>query len=622
MPAIKETLVLEDRFSSSLTSYIKMMENGQQTTEQTKAAMRQVNQEARLLASAYKNTAAQSKAEEAQTKAQIAAKRLETQEMRAQREAQRLMNAEMKQGTTAANNLVSSIKGVVGAFIGLQGIKAVVNLSDSIASVTSRLDLMNDGLQTTAELNNMIFQSAQRSRGAYLETANLVTQLGMMAGDAFSSSQEIVAFAELLNKQLVISGANGASASAAIFQLQQALASGVLRGEELNSVLEQAPVIAQTIADYLGVSIGELRELGSQGAITADVVKNAMFAAADETNAKFAEMPMTWSQVFTTFKNTAIQTFEPILNVVGKLAQVTAENLDVIGPAFYGAAAAAIFFATATTIANGSLATFAATLMATPLGWIALLLGIVVMATIQWIQSLGGVEIAWLTVKNSALTMLETIQLGIMTFVTNAANGFGNLKVQVLMNFQEMVNGAIDGSNKLVSFANQILGTSFGMMDHISIGTEAALENTAAQAARNADLSKLKAGILANRLSRSVEIASKKAETASGTGDAYNYNGQSELTQIASDIGDIKGSTSKIAKDVDMSNEDIKSLVDVATRQYINKINLTSQTPIINVNGQNSGDTQADRKALADKLRDIILEQAASSSYRPTSMPT
>jgi len=241
---------------------------------------------------------------------------------------------------TSTSRLMSTVKNLAGAYLGFQGAKKMIELSDTVSSVTARLNNMNDGLQTTAELNNMIFASAQRSRGSYLETANLVTQLGSMAKDAFSSSQEIVAFAELLNKQLVISGASGSSASAAIFQLQQALASGVLRGEELNSVLEQAPVIAQTIADYLGVSIGELRELGSQGAITADVVKNAMFSAADETNAKFAEMPMTWSQVFTIFGNYAIQALQPLLTALSWLAN----NIEIIGPLVLGAAGAFAVF--------------------------------------------------------------------------------------------------------------------------------------------------------------------------------------------------------------------------------------------------------------------------------------
>lgn len=524
------------------------------------------------------------------------------------------------QTSSAASALTGTIRNLAGAYLGLQGIKGIAAMSDNITSATARLNMMNDGLQTTEQLNNMIFESAKRSRGEYQNTADMVSKLGILAGEAFNSSAEIVNFAEQINKQMVLSGTSTAGAQAAMLQLTQAMSSGVLRGEELNSILEQTPLIAQNIAKYMGVTTGEMRNLAGEGRITADVVKNAMFAAADETNAKFAQMPYTWSQVFTQFKNTAIQTFEPVLKVVGKMAQVTAENLDIIAPAFYGAAAAAIFFATATTIANGSLAAFATTLMATPLGWIALLIGIVAAATIQWIQQLGGVGIAWLTIKDSALTVLETMQIGIATFVTNAANGFGNLKAHVLMNFQEMVNGAIDGLNKLASTANAILGTSFGMLDHITIGTEAAIENKAAQATRNSELSTLKANVMANRLSRAVEISQRKAENAAG--GSYNGGYAATIDGIAGDVGDIKGSAASISKAVDMSKEDVKSLVDVATRQYVNKINFNSQTPIINVSGANTGNTEADRKALADTIKDIIIEQAASSSYRPTAMPT
>lgn len=620
MAVIREELELKDAFSSSLKTYIDMMNKGNVATAQVNAAMKRAEQNARLMSSSYRAAAQSARAEAAQSNAVAAAKRAETQSIRAAREAQRLLNEEKKTGISAASALTGTIRNLAGAYLGLQGIKGIAAMSDNITSATARLNMMNDGLQTTEQLNNMIFESAKRSRGEYQNTADMVSKLGILAGEAFNSSAEIVNFAEQINKQMVLSGTSTAGAQAAMLQLTQAMSSGVLRGEELNSILEQTPLIAQNIAKYMGVTTGEMRNLASEGRITADVVKNAMFAAADETNAKFAQMPYTWSQVFTQFKNTAIQTFEPVLKVVGKMAQVTAENLDIIAPAFYGAAAAAIFFATATTIANGSLAAFATTLMATPLGWIALLIGIVVAATIQWIQQLGGVGIAWLTIKDSALTVLETMQIGIATFVTNAANGFGNLKAHVLMNFQEMVNGAIDGLNKLASTANAILGTSFGMLDHITIGTEAAIENKAAQATRNSELSTLKANVMANRLSRAVEISQRKAENAAG--GSYNGGYAATIDGIAGDVGDIKGSAASISKAVDMSKEDIKSLVDVATRQYVNKINFNSQTPIINVSGANTGNTEADRKALADTIKDIIIEQAASSSYRPTAMPT
>lgn len=618
MAEIRETLTLENKFSATLSTYIKMMSDSEVSTKQVNAAAKQVAQQARVLSSAYKAT-------EAQIRAEAAAKKLAAQETEAARKAQEKLNREMVQGKNEANSLAGAIKGIVGAYMGIQGVKALLNISDEITSTRARLDMMNDGLQTTVELNDMIFQSAQRSRGAYQDTADMVAKLGTLAGDAFNNSAEIVAFAEQINKQMTISGTSTVGRQAAMLQLTQAMSAGVLRGEELNSILEQTPLIAQTIAEYLGVSTGEMRNLASEGAITAEIVKNAMFLAADETNAKFEQMPYTWSQVFTSFKNTTLQTFEPILNGVGALATKAAENLDIIAPAFYGAAAASLFFAVATTIANGSLAAFAATLFATPLGWIALLIGIVVGAIYQWIQSVGGLSIAWLILKDNVLTFVGEGYIAIVTFTTNVQNAFGTMKVIVLNDFQLMVNGAISGINKLSSFANKILGTSFGMIDHITIGTEAAIENAAAQSARNAELARLKMEIRNAQSQRAREIAQKQSEaTAAAADGGFDYSslasGQA-LNGIASDVGNIKNSTSSIAKSVDMSKEDIKSLVDVATRQYVNKINLTSQTPIINVSGANTGNTEADRKALADTLKDIILEQAAASSYRSTALP-
>ena len=206
---------------------------------------------------------------------------------RASRAARGGANSNRLYGNSAANaarqtsGLVSTLRNLAGAFISIQGVKSLVSLSDEMASIRARLNMMNDGLQTTEELNQMIYESAQRSRGAYQETANFVAQLGNLAGSAFSSTSEIVAFAEQINKQITLSGASASAASAAILQLTQGLSSGALRGEELNSVLEQTPMIAQSIADYLGVSTGEMRELASEGALTASVVKNAIFAAAD-----------------------------------------------------------------------------------------------------------------------------------------------------------------------------------------------------------------------------------------------------------------------------------------------------------------------------------------------------
>jgi len=229
-------------------------------------------------------------------------------------------NQEINEGAANADNLMNAIKGAVAAYATVQTVGKVLDLSDTLTSTTARLNLMNDGLQTTQDLQNMIYLSAERARGSYQATADAVSKLGLMAGDAFGSSEEIVAFMEQVNKQFTIAGTEAAGIDAAMLQLTQAMGSGVLRGEEYNSILEQAPNIIQAIADYMEVPKGQLKDMAADGAITADIVKAAMFAAADETNEKFASMPKTFSQIWTSFQNTALMAFQPVLNRLNEIA--------------------------------------------------------------------------------------------------------------------------------------------------------------------------------------------------------------------------------------------------------------------------------------------------------------
>lgn len=229
-------------------------------------------------------------------------------------------NRAIDEGTQGASDLMNMIKGAVAAYASVQTIGKVMDLSDQLTSTTARLNLMNDGLQTTQDLQNMIYLSAERSRGAYQATADAVSKLGLMAGDAFSSSEEIIAFTEQLNKQFTIAGTETAGIEAAMLQLTQAMGSGVLRGEEYNSILEQAPNIIQAIADYMEVPKGQLKDMAAEGQITAEIVKNAMFAAADETNAKFESMPKTFNQIWTSFQNNALMAFQPVLQRLNDIA--------------------------------------------------------------------------------------------------------------------------------------------------------------------------------------------------------------------------------------------------------------------------------------------------------------
>lgn len=233
---------------------------------------------------------------------------------------QKKINSISKASSLPGGNLLSGLGGKIaaigGAYAAIEAGKKVLDISDEMASTSARIKNVNDGLQSNEELNKMIFQSAKSSRGEYQATADLVTRLGSNAKAAFSGTSEIVSFAEQINKRFVIAGASTEEAKNATLQLSQALASGTLRGDELNSVLEQAPNIARSIETYMGASEGSIKELASQGLITSEVVKNAILSTANETNATFEKMPMTFSQMLTNIKNTALEGSQSLLGII------------------------------------------------------------------------------------------------------------------------------------------------------------------------------------------------------------------------------------------------------------------------------------------------------------------
>lgn len=226
--------------------------------------------------------------------------------------AQNEFNNSLQNSALGADKLLGKLKKVATAYIGVQTVKAGINLSDTMTQNTARLNLMNDGKQSTPELQNIIFQSAQNSRGNYLDTTDSIAKMGLMAPDAFNSNKEIVGFMELINKQFKIAGTSAGGIDAAMLQLTQAMGAGVLRGEELNSILEQAPIIVRNIAKYMNVPVGQIKDIASKGKITATIVKNAMFAAVDDINGQFESIPMTFTDIATKFKNDAVKNFEPV----------------------------------------------------------------------------------------------------------------------------------------------------------------------------------------------------------------------------------------------------------------------------------------------------------------------
>lgn len=680
MAQIRETLTLEDRFSATFTRFLQLGEkaagasqraaNASQNYQTVLNRMDQqlitlnaqfasaTQEQNAMLAAGQRNSSAFAALDARMERLGGTIRDLTRQYDLVEKEADQAaaaakrFDSQNRQVNASASSLTGTLGRLAGTFLGMQSVKWLVNTSDQITQTTARLKLMTGSAEAAAEANDQIYAAAMRSRGAYADMADTVAKLGTLAGGAFDNDVgQIVAFAEQLQKQMALSGTSTQGAQAAMLQLTQGLASGVLRGEELNSILEQTPMIAQTIAEYMGVTTGEMRELASEGAVTADVVKNAMLDAAEETNAAFEQMPMTWSQVWTQFQNIALRALNPILTGINWLAN----NMDDLVPIIAGVAGAMLFLAAATGIADGGakklIATFATLAKHPVLLIISIGIGLVVAKIAEWVQSVGGLKVAWLIAMDAIKTWWENTTLSIQTGAYNVANWLdemslrfsvvsnniqtfiGAMKVGVLAHLQNMVNGAIDLLNWFIEQVNKIPGVAIETIDHVTFAASAAAEEKAAAAARNADIAAKQQEILenrirrenelqqmrinntANQIARNQEITAARADAASGEAFPWNVPDYDEWAQ---DTNSIAGDVSSINKSVNMADEDLKNLVDMAERQYVNQINLTAQTPVVTINGANTGNTEEDRRKLGDTIRDIILEQAAAGSYRST----
>ncbi len=674
MAKIQETLVLQDQFSSSFGAYIQAAQRASSSTTTAQTAARNyqsvlnsvsrqlisanakfesyVAQQEEMVAAGQQNTEVFKKLDTQTEKLGATIRGLEaqqqtlTQSMKAAESAASVAAAAKDEAAAATkrlqeqenmaqsvtNSLTSSVLRLVASYVSIQGLKKAVDLSDSLVSMRARLDRMNDGLQTTQELETMIYQSAQRSRGSFTDTMGLVSQLGTMAGDAFSSSKEIVQFAEQLNKQLALSGASGSSAQAAILQLEQGLASGVLRGDELNSVMEQAPALAKSIADYMQVSVGQLRELGSQGQITADIVKNALFAAAEDTNAEFEKTPMTWAQVWTVASNTAVRALDPLLTAINWVAN----NLDVaiplvisLGAAFGVLLIAANWtniLATATKTAASTQAFYNAVMAANPIALTAAAVLVLVAALyggVAAFNKLTGSSISATGLITGAFTTmgafilngtLVPLQNGFAAFVNFLANVFNNPLAAIKIAFYDM---AITEMQYLQNIAQGLEGL-LNKIPGVTVDLTSGVNATVTKLQRDRKYEKWASGYTEVvkpwknfDLGKSYKAGYNWGANLGKSGLMGTGTGELEIPQAA-DVKDLLGNidknTGKIAKTVDLSDEQIKMLVDVAERRYVNNVNLTSQTPMITVQGQNTGDTEKDARNLADTLRDVLVD--------------
>lgn len=531
--------------------------------------------------------------------------------------AQNQFNKSIERGGSAASGLEQMIKGVAMSMMAAFSVQKVIALSDSVTQTTARLNLMNDGLQTTDQLTQQIFASAQRARAPFMDTAGAIAKMGLNAGSAFANNRELIAFMEQVNKQFVIGGASAQEQSNAMTQLSQAMAAGALRGEELNSILDAAPGIARTIEKNMGWAEGSIKQYAEKGAVSAQVVKNSLLNMADETNEKFNSMPMTFGQVITTVQNTLLQSFWPIIQAIGKGASFINEHWDTIGPIFYGIAAGILYaafafgvFSLAMAIANGAFTAF----LANPGTWIilaiAIAIGVVVAAIYKWVQSVGGLRIAWLICVNGVLSAWDRLKLGfsyagmmIMNSIDNMAFGFesfkvnvlntlGNLKVKGLTILQNFVNGAIDYINKLINAANSIAGTSFEVIEHVEFGAAEAIEeqakqkqraeglaarkmaNNAERRAREQDYTRAERAAEDARMKREAEIEAARMDAARKAAEDDNSTYGGAEPEIVGNTGKTAANTAAMADSMDVLDEDLKYMRDAAEQEVINRFTL------------------------------------------------
>lgn len=621
-------------------------------------------------------------------------------------------NQQIRDGTSASNDLMNSIKGIVAAYVSTQGIKNALNLSDELTQTTARLEMMSQGFEEAGmnaqELMQQVYSSAQDARGSLSDMADVVARFGNNARDAFESPREVIDFANLVQKQMAIAGASTQEAANAELQLSQALGSGVLRGDELNSIFEQAPNLIQNIADYLDVPIGQIREMASEGQLSADVVKAAIFSASDEINARFSQMPMTWGQLWQSFQNTATMAFQPVLqrlndmanspvfqnfvnnainalvilanialsvfDSIGSAAGFVADNWSVISPIVYGVAAALLMYltylgivnavemastaikmgmviaeyahaaATGTAVAATTAETAAqmglnTALLACPITWI--ILGIialiaVIIAVANYIANTtdvaqsafgvicGAVAVAGAFIYNNVIGIINAIIqavwtifvepfLGIIEFALNAANGgfdsFGgavaNLIGQIISWFLSLgkivtkIIDAIFGTNWTAGLeALQSSVLAWGKNDSaITLNREAPtfgnrIEYGAAfQAGANwgdSVASKVSNAFNKKTGNDSNYQAGNYDFTGAGTGAVSGLGG--DFAKTAANTGQTAANTAAIANSLDISNEQLKYLRDVAERDTVNRFTTAKiKVEMTNHNNVNSG---------------------------------
>lgn len=599
------------------------------------------------------------------------------QNIRDDNEQQQRFNRSIRDGSSAADGLWQKMKGIAATVGGMIGLKQALGTSDQLTQTNARLNnalIKFDDGGSIEELEAKVMASAQRSRAYYMDTAAAVAKLGTNARDAFTNMDEVIAFSELVNKSFVIGGAGAQEQSAAMLQLTQAMASGVLRGEELNSIFENAPGIIQSIAKYLDVPIGQIRTMASEGQITADIVKNAMFEAADDIENKFSNMPKTWGQIWTGMKNKALSIFAPILNrlnqiansskfeavsngVIGALAAIASvatvvldllingaswvvDNWSWLSPVIYGVAAAlGVYYGRlllvkgaelASAAASGAVAVAkgimaAATMLVTgatwaqvtaqyglnaamyacPLVWIIILIialvalfyaavaavnkfagtsvsatGIICGAFMAALAFIGNIFIALWNVAAEVFVLIYNLVATVANFIGNVFNDPVGAVCRLFFDLADTVLGVLQALASAIDaiFGSNLAGAVQGWRDSLGGWVDETFgKGTEVMAKMSADDLKLDRFEYGAAFDLGYNFGEGIDSKVSGLfdGSAMDSMGAFDigntLDGIYGNTGDTAGNTAAMSDALDITEEDLSYLRDIAEREAINK---------------------------------------------------
>lgn len=588
---------------------------------------------------------------------------------------QRKVTDETKRTADAANNWLSTLKNVALGIGGMKFAKEFIETSDEMSQITAKLNQINDGAQTTAQLEEMIFQSAQRSRGSYADTAQLVAKLAMNAREVFTSNRETVAFAENLNKAFQVAGASAQEQASVILQMSQALSGGILRGQEFNAVMSGAPNVIRMIAEYMGVSVGEMRNLAAEGQITSDIVKNALLASTDKLNDTFATLPKTWGSMIQQGKNViqrgladAFNNFSQFINTeewqeimdtlaqaVTELAKIAAEGFMAIGrmivwvkenweslePVVMAAVGAFLLFK-AVSVAS-ALATAASWAVAH--WWILAIVGAIAVV----LKACHDIGVSFKQVGEVVGGVLGRVYAFFQNIIARAwnliaafAEFFANVWEYPIDSIIDLfVNLAVEVTGIIRDMADW-LAALFGMLGAKNVVTM--MDNALGAGWEKTMGDDLKKRVLSDEYlnnkttfdrmtpadidatgrawaNRGAELGGKiddLIDNFGSVGEGMNAedwsNIEDNLDKIAAPNGGIAevGKVGEIGGDVNLADEDLKVFRDLAEMKYMQAIELQTLAPNINVTVPASEGGTLSAEDVADAIKVVLVEQMAA----------